>query len=201
MDKKYAIQLSIIAVILSLVALGATLFQNWNKQWDSVMFALAMLSAIVVVLMGWQIVTVASIKNSVRKQIEGELESIRSEIDKGLQENKKQIEEGLIYSQRQIEIKSAEDTGVLFYNIADAITNTNDGAAIVLYIKAIYNLSFTQYNDMIPRCIDRVLSIMDSYSSEVAIDIPASEANKYIEMLNRVDDDRIYRIVALLLRS
>lgn len=56
--KKYTFQISIMALIVSLIAIGGTLFQNWNKNWDSVMFAVAMLSALVMILIGWNIYTV-----------------------------------------------------------------------------------------------------------------------------------------------
>ncbi|MFR0677257.1 hypothetical protein [Dysgonomonas mossii] len=61
--KKYTFHISILALILALSGLGCVLFQNWNKDWDSVMFAVAMLSGLVMILIGWNIYSLIDVKN------------------------------------------------------------------------------------------------------------------------------------------
>lgn len=56
--KKYSLHISILALIVALIALGCALYQNRDKEWDSVMFAVAMLSGLVMLLIGWNIYTV-----------------------------------------------------------------------------------------------------------------------------------------------
>lgn len=61
--KKYTFHISIFALILALSGLGCVLFQNWNKDWDSVMFAVAMLSGLVMILIGWNIYSLIDANN------------------------------------------------------------------------------------------------------------------------------------------
>ncbi|WP_353123985.1 hypothetical protein [Dysgonomonas capnocytophagoides] len=76
--KKYTTHMSASALAIALVALGCALFQNWDKDWNSVMFAVAMLSALVMVLIGWNIYTLFDLKNF-RKEVSDALEKQREE--------------------------------------------------------------------------------------------------------------------------
>lgn len=69
------------ALVLALVSLGCTLFQNSHKDWDSAMFAVAMLSALVMVLVGWNILTAINLKNIINKEVEKGLSSQKANIE------------------------------------------------------------------------------------------------------------------------
>lgn len=83
--KKYTTHISLMALVLALVSLGCALFQNSHKDWDSAMFAVSMLSALVMVLIGWNIYTLIDVnrfKDDVRKNIvslEEKHETIKAE--------------------------------------------------------------------------------------------------------------------------
>lgn len=79
--KKYTTHISASALAIALVALGCALFQNWDKDWNSVMFAVAMLSALVMVLVGWNILTAINLKNIINKEVEKRLSSQKASID------------------------------------------------------------------------------------------------------------------------
>lgn len=66
------------ALVLALMALGCALFQNSHKDWDSAMFAVSMLSALVMILIGWNIYTLFDLKNF-RKEVSDALEKQREE--------------------------------------------------------------------------------------------------------------------------
>lgn len=76
--KKYTFHISILALILALSGLGCILFQNWNKEWDSAMFAVAMLSGLVTLLIGWNIYSLID-ANNFKKSILESLEKHREE--------------------------------------------------------------------------------------------------------------------------
>lgn len=76
--KKYTFHISILALILALSGLGCVLFQNWNKDWDSAMFAVAMLSGLVTLLIGWNIYSLID-ANNFKKSILESLEKHREE--------------------------------------------------------------------------------------------------------------------------
>ena len=65
--KKYTTQMSASALVIALGALGCTIFQNWDKDWSSVMFAVAMLSALAMILIGWNIYTVIDSKREIKE--------------------------------------------------------------------------------------------------------------------------------------
>lgn len=70
--KKYTTHISVSALVIALGALGCTLFHNSHKDWDSAMFAVAMLSGLVMVLVGWNIYTLIDanrFKEDIRKNI------------------------------------------------------------------------------------------------------------------------------------
>lgn len=75
--KKYATHISVMALVLALIALGCAFFQNWGKDWNSVMFAVAMLSALVMILIGWNIYTVIDSKREI-----GEIKELVSNVAK-----------------------------------------------------------------------------------------------------------------------
>lgn len=76
--KKYTTHISVMALVLALMALGCALFQNSHKDWDSAMFAVSMLSALVMILIGWNIYTLFDLKNF-RKEVSDALEKQREE--------------------------------------------------------------------------------------------------------------------------
>ena len=76
--KKYTTHISLMALVLALMALGCALFQNSHKDWDSAMFAVSMLSALVMILIGWNIYTLFDLKNF-RKEVSDALEKQREE--------------------------------------------------------------------------------------------------------------------------
>lgn len=78
MMKKYTTHISLMALVLALMALGCALFQNSHKDWDSAMFAVSMLSALVMILIGWNIYTLFDLKNF-RKEVSDALEKQREE--------------------------------------------------------------------------------------------------------------------------
>lgn len=61
--RRYSIGINIAALVVALAALGFSLFQNRGMQWDSVMFAVAMLSGLVMLLIGWNIFSLVDIRN------------------------------------------------------------------------------------------------------------------------------------------
>lgn len=76
--EKYTTHISVMALVLALMALGCALFQNSHKDWDSAMFAVSMLSALVMILIGWNIYTLFDLKNF-RKEVSDALEKQREE--------------------------------------------------------------------------------------------------------------------------
>lgn len=78
MMKKYTTHISLMALVLALVSLGCTLFQNSHKDWDSAMFAVAMLSGLVMVLIGWNIYSLVDVRN-LKKELSKTLNKQRQE--------------------------------------------------------------------------------------------------------------------------
>mgnify|MGYP000932167429 CR=1 FL=1 len=76
--KRCSTGISITALVIALVALGFSLFQNRGMQWDSVMFAVAMLSGLVMFLIGWNIYSLIDLRNF-RKEISDILDKQREE--------------------------------------------------------------------------------------------------------------------------
>lgn len=83
--KKYTVHVSFFALILAFMALGGTVYQNWDKDWNSIMFAVAMLSGLVMILIGWNIYSLIDanrFKENIRKNIvllEEKHETMRAE--------------------------------------------------------------------------------------------------------------------------
>lgn len=70
--------ISVSALVIALIALGCTLYQNWNKDWNSVMFAVAMMSGLVMVLIGWNIYSLVDVRN-LKKELSKTLNEQRLE--------------------------------------------------------------------------------------------------------------------------
>ena len=78
--KKYTTHMSVSALVIALIALGCALFQNWDEDWNSAMFGVSMLAAIVTLLVGWNIFTTININNTIYKEVQKGLSSQREDI-------------------------------------------------------------------------------------------------------------------------
>ena len=78
--KKYTMHISVSALVIALIALGCTLYQNWDEDWNSVMFGVSMLAAMVTLLVGWNIFTTININNTIHKEVQKGLSSQREDM-------------------------------------------------------------------------------------------------------------------------
>lgn len=72
--------ISVSALVIALIALGCTLYQNWDEDWNSVMFGVSMLAAMVTLLVGWNIFTTININNTIYKEVQKGLSSQREDM-------------------------------------------------------------------------------------------------------------------------
>lgn len=178
--KKYSIHLSIVAVILAFIALGSTLFQNRGKEWDSVMFAVAMLSGIVMILIGWNIYNALDFEKKIKRGIEEQASLIAKEN----------------YKYR------CEAIGTALFNIGEATLRLNDyGIALNLYIKAVSELNNEEADsEEILLCFDRIDSIITELrNGGYEVKMPKKEQEKYIEMLSMIKSTRKNLVLKFLL--
>lgn len=73
-----------ISLIVAIVALGVSLFQSKDKDYDNMMFAVAMLSALVTILIGWNIyslIDMRSFKDEVSEKLSKQREEYFDWID------------------------------------------------------------------------------------------------------------------------
>lgn len=86
--KKYTTHISVSAIVIALCALGCALFQNSHKDWDSVMFAVAMMSGLVMVLVGWNIYSYFKIGDDIKRDVDVQFEENNKKIDERIEECK-----------------------------------------------------------------------------------------------------------------
>lgn len=166
-------------MLVSAIALGCTLFQNWNKEWDSVMFAVAMLSGLVTALVGFQIYNEVSMKrridNRVKDLLKPELERIKKEI--------------------------SLSTGTSLFNIAEAMHEINLlDHAFTGYIKALCELWNENPNSSeVDMCFDKLKCMIKNNKGRDII-LPEWATCRYIEMLSQIKDPRKQIILSCFLK-
>ena len=147
---------------------------------DILIFIVAVLTALVTVLIGWQILETISLKKRVRNILMKEVKKIEEIVDK----------------------KIALSTGAALYNLSEAMCESNLlNHAFTGYIKALCELYKDNPNSVeVNLCFEKLIKIINENRTKV-LQLPDYALKGYVDMLSNVKDERKLIILSFLLKG